>query len=132
MQDPTIDRHLLGRALYSKCLEDRRAYEFETDASGWGIFGHSMVRIIWANTGIGLAISDGGERLSQINTHPGSSSVAPRDVPAQPRLSLAKLIIGVYIISLALAMMTANALTDEKAHDDAGSTVEAGSTRTNP
>ena len=91
-----------------------------------------MVRIIWTKTGIGLAISESGVRLSQTDTHPGSSSVSSRDVPVQPRLSLAKLIIGVYIISLALAMMTANALTDEKAHDAAGSTVEAGSTRTNP
>ena len=113
-------------------LGDWRAFEFETDASGWGIFGHSMVHICWTKTGIGLAVSDGGERLSQTNTHPETSSVSSETVSAQPRLSLAKLIIGVYIISFALAMMTANALTDEKAPDAAGSTVEAGSTRTSP
>jgi hypothetical protein len=84
------------------------------------------------NTGIGLAKNGVGERLSQTNTRPGSSSVSSRRFPARPRLSLAKLIIGVYIVGLVAAMITATALTGEEAPDGTGSTVEASSTRTSP
>ena len=86
----------------------------------------------WTNTGIGLAENGVGERLSQTNTRPGSSSVASRTVPARPWLSLAKLIIGVYIVSLVAAMITATALNGKESPDGTGSTVEVGSTRTSP
>jgi hypothetical protein len=86
----------------------------------------------WTNTGIGLAKNGVGERLSQTNIPPGSSSVLSRRIPARRWLSLAKLIIWVYIVSLVAAMITATALTGEEAPDGTGSTIEAGSTRTSP
>jgi hypothetical protein len=55
-----------------------------------------------------------------------------RRIPARRWLSLAKLIIWVYIVSLVAAMITATALTGEEAPDGTGSTIEAGSTRTSP
>jgi hypothetical protein len=86
----------------------------------------------WTNTGIGLAENGVGERLSQTNIPPGPSSVVSRRIPARRWLSLAKLIIWVYIVSLVAAMITATALTGEEAPDGTGSTIEAGSTRTSP